>query len=233
MRATLLTICLAVIINTAFSQVKNTANLKAILNGNWITTAYLKELEATLSPHKAQQKTKQALQLFIDIKPANKNSTLTDMWTLHEGGYGFTIYFKPGVKKDTWKTNYVDTDHPGTAFSDIGYEVIEKDTRLVLYHFGKNNKLLDKTYFTKAGTAGIDNDKVLGYEVNKIIFTGSYKLTDSTGNSKTVQFTNNGTVSGFNNFEKYTATTFFLEPKNFHDEINFYQQWQNCNFLCI
>jgi hypothetical protein len=221
MKASLLTICLAVTISNAFSQVKSNSNLKAILTGNWITTAYLKELKATLSPHKAQINTKLALQLFIDIKPADKTSTVTDMWTLHEGGYGFSIYFKPGVKKGTFKTNFVDYDHPGTAFSDIGYEVIEKDTRLVIYHYGKNNKLLDKTYFTKAGAAGILYDQVLDYEVNKTIFTGSYKFTDSTGNSKTIQFTNNGTVTGFNGFEKYSATTFFLAPKNFYDEINF------------
>ena len=127
MKASLLSICLAVTISNTFGQVKSNSNLKAILTGNWITTAYLKELKATLSPHKAQINTKLALQLFIDIKPADKTSTVTDMWTLHEGGYGFSIYFKPGVKKGTFKTNFVDYDHPGTAFSDIGYEVIEKE----------------------------------------------------------------------------------------------------------
>lgn len=221
MRALLLAICLSVTICDTFSQVNNTANLKAKLNGNWITTEYLKELQTTLSPHKAQQNTKQAFQLFVDIKPGDKKTTLTDMWTLHEGGMGFTIYFKPGIKKDTWKTNYADMDHPGTAFSDIGYEMVENATRLVIYHYGKNNKLLAKTYFTKAGAPGVNYDQVLNYEVNKTIFSGSYKFTDSAGSSKTIQFINNGTVTGFKDFQKYYATSFFLDQKTFYDEINF------------
>lgn len=221
MRVLFFTICLAVTITNSFCQVTNAANPKAILNGKWISTAYLKELQTTLSPHKAQLNAKQAFQLFIDVKPSDKQSTLTDMWTLHEGGYGFTIYFKPGIKKGSWKTNYADTDHPGTAFSDIGYELTGKDTRLVLYHYGKNNKLLDKTYFTRAGAAGIDNDQLLGYEVNRIIFSGSYRFTDSAANNQKVKFTNNGIVTGVKDFQHYNATTFFMEEKNFYDELSF------------
>lgn len=221
MKVSFLAMFLTLTMATAFCQVKDTANPKAILNGKWITTDYVKELRSTLSPHQAQLKAKAAYQLFIDIKPSDKNSTLTDMWTLHEGGLGFTIYFKPGVKKDTWKTGYTDADHPGTAFSDIGYEVAGKDTRLVLYHYSKKNKLTGKTYFTKAGMAGMHNDRVLGYEVNKIIFSGSYRFTDSTGKIQKVKFTNNGTVTGLRGFQKYDATSFFMEQKNFYDEINF------------
>jgi hypothetical protein len=70
------------------------------LNGKWISTKYLETLAATKSPLKAlEANDNEMMQLFVNNRDVKNSSTYADGRTLHEGGYGFTIFFKPASKR--------------------------------------------------------------------------------------------------------------------------------------
>ena len=82
------------------------------------------------------------------------NSFELDGWTLNEGGSGFKINLKPGVKRGTWKTNLKDYYNNAVSFIDVGLSIDTKDTMLVLYHYSKNYKewVLNKVLQQKSVT---------------------------------------------------------------------------------
>jgi hypothetical protein len=209
-----------------FAQPKKNSNpasgFKAVLNGKWISTKYLETLAATKSPLKAQEAGNAMMQLFVNSKEVKNNSIYADGWTLHEGGYGFIISFKPGIKKNTFKTDYNDPDKTAVVHTDIGFDIKGKDSSLILYHYSAGKKLLGTTTFKKTGApANIANEQFLAFVVNKTLFTGSYTGTDSAGNTLQVSCTNDGRISGLRGFAKYNAVTDILQSGegDYYDEM--------------
>ena len=61
---------------------------------------------------------------------------------------------------------------------------------------------------------------------------GTYKTVDSSGQTRTLNFSNDGIVTGLPNFKKYYVLTDFVAgPKNNLDEICFDIQTNNQRFL--
>jgi hypothetical protein len=192
------------------AQLKKTnTNTTAIhfLNGNWISTNYIEELKKTKSPLQAAKIG--IYQLFINSNAMQNNSLVTDMWTINEGAYGFTIYLKAGIKKKTWQTNWKLHPNKEVINTDIGLQLNGNDTTLVLYHYTKAKKLIEQTIFIKPNTpTDIDKNNFLAYQVNATLITGKYTVTDSVGRVLGATFSSNSGISGFDDFTRYYIVHF-------------------------
>jgi hypothetical protein len=208
---------------TTMGQPKKASNLvadfKTAVDGKWVLASYLDNLAKTKSPLKAQALAgSNVMQLFVDAKRIADKAIYADGWSLHEGGLGFSIHLSPGVKKNTFKTDYRNPDKPGFAFSDIGYEKKEKDFFLVLYHYSKARKLLASTRFIKPDVpAAVSVEKFLGVVVNKTLFAGKYTGTDYLGNTVTPVLTNDGAIRGLPQCTQYEVATFTLETDEWNN----------------
>ena len=198
------------------------ARFKAIGNGHWIAQPYIQSLQKTKSLANTQKTENKLIQLILPNDGFKDNSIEVDGWTLNEGGLGFTISLKPGIKKNTWKTNAKDYDNAAVSFTDIGYTMLKKDTMLVLYHYSKAKKLLGIINFIKSNNAFSFSEETgyLLFQVNKALFAGTW-------NSKgmNVQFTNDGNIDGFNDAVHYEVEFYAPNPvkqgNKMYDEVTF------------
>lgn len=193
------------------AQTKTVAmvQFKAMSNAVFISQPYIQTLQKTKSSAITQATENKLIQIFFLADGIKNNSIELDGWTLNEGGYGFTIYFKPGFKNGTWKTNAKDYYNAAVSSIDIGFSFGKKDTVLVLYHYSKAKKLLSRTNFLKSNatfsTGGYSG--YLHYQVNKTLLAGKW-----TGNDMNVEFNCEGKVNGFNDAVKYEMELFTIKP---------------------
>ena len=198
------------------------AGFKAISNGHWIALPYIQSLQKTKSPVKTQQTENKLVQIIFPDHGFKDNSIEVDGWSLHEGGLGFIISLKPGIRKGTWKTNAKEYDNAAVSFTDIGYRIMKNDSMLVLYHYSKANKLLGTTKFIKSSNAFSSSPETgyLHFQVNRILFTGTWG-----DNEMAVKFTNEGNVQGFNDAVHYEldcdAPDPFKQGNNIYDKVTF------------
>ena len=193
------------------AQTKNAAlvQFNSLSKAVFISQPYLQSLLKTKSPAKTQTTENKLIQLFFPADIIKGNSFELDGWTLNEGGSGFKINLKPGVKRGTWKTNLKDYYNNAVSFIDVGLSIDTKDTMLVLYHYSKTKKLLDRTNFVKANDAFTTGGEsgYLKYQINKTLLTGKWTFRDME-----VEFTNEGTVNGFDDATKYEIYDYTLFP---------------------
>ncbi len=72
------------------------------------------------------------------------------------------------------------------------------------------------------------SESALQYMVNKTLFLGNYKTVDSSGQTLTLNFSNDGIVTGLPNYKKYYVLTDFVAgPENNLDEVCFDIQTDN------
>ncbi|HVA97868.1 MAG TPA: hypothetical protein VNG53_03155, partial [Bacteroidia bacterium] len=110
-------------------------------------------------------------------------------------------------------------------FYELGYNISTKDTTLIIYHYNKNKKLLGQLEYKKAPKS---IESALQYMVNKTLFSGNYKTIDSSGQTLTLNFSNDGIVTGLPNYKKYYVITDFVAgPENNLDEVCFDIQTDN------
>ena len=198
------------------------ARFKVLGNGHWIAQPYIQSLQKTKSPIKTEQTENKLIQLIFPDDGFKDNSIEVDGWTLNEGGLGFTISLKPGIKKDTWKTNAKNYDNADVGFMDIGFSIVKKDTMLLLYKYSKAKKLLGIINYIKSSNAFSSSEETgyLHFQVNKALFAGTW-------NSKgmNVQFTNDGSVDGFNDAVHYEVEFYAPNPvkqgNKMYDEVTF------------
>jgi len=193
-----------------------------IFNGVWVMTDYIKSIEATKSPLKSADKLDGVVTMIIDIKNQIDSFYVGVSWNNHEG-YNFTTYSNSGNKENSLKTNLEDYENKSNYY-ELGYENISNQTFLVLYHYNKDNKLLEKKLFSKVVDNQTDNDAGWGlqYIVNEKLFQGNYTLIDSIDNKTNVSFKNDGTLVGMPNFKSYYVFTDFMGgPRTILDGISF------------
>ena len=180
-----------------------------ILNGVWVLTDYIKAIEQTKSPLNAADKLQGVVTMIIGTEIGNDSIEVGASWNNHEG-YNFTTYFIAGRNKNSLKTNIPDYDDKSN-FYELGYETINNQTFLFLYHYNKANQLIDKNQFTKVADKQQDNDAAWGlqYVVNEKLFSGHYQLLDSVNPSLSVKFNNDGSLTGFKDFETFSISTDF------------------------
>lgn len=185
-------------------------NFIPILNGVWVLTDYIKAIEQTKSPLKAADKLQGVVTMIIDAGIKSDSIVVGASWNNHEG-YNFTAYFNTGQNLNSLKTNILDYDEK-TNYYELGYETKNNETFLVLYHYNKANKLIDKKGFTKVADKQQDNDAAWGlqYIVNAKLFSGNYLLIDSTNSSTKINLKSDGSLTGYPDFKSYYVFTDFM-----------------------
>jgi len=196
---------------------------KPIIDGIWVEPTYIDNLSKTKSPSKSRAVLASMVELDIDTNKITGDSLEVGAPGIHEGT-SFIVYFRHGTKETSLPANIVDYDTK-TNFYELGYEKLNKDIVLVIYHFDKNKKLLGETKYTKVPK---NSEGALQYMVNKTLFSGIYDASDTAGNKMKIQFRDDGLVKGVSNFKKYyVLTDFAAGPENKLDEVCFDIQTQN------
>jgi hypothetical protein len=195
----------------------------SIFNGSWVYKDYLEDISKTKSPTKSQHSLATIVELDIDSSKIMADSLEVGAPGIHEGG-SFFVYFKSGNSNKSFPTSIVDYDAE-TNFYELSYSITNKDTELVISHYNKNKKLLDENRYRRI--TGNKEDP-LQFMVNKLLFSGTYLITDTTGISINIRFTNDGEVTGLPGFEKYyILTDYVAEDKNSPDQVCFDIQTKN------
>jgi len=136
----------------------------------------------------------------------------------------FMLYSKTGRISTSLKTALPDYDLESN-FYELGYSMQGKVTTLILYHYNKSRKIIDKTSYTKVANKATDTtDAAWGiqYITNAKVMNGTYITRDSLGNRLKVKFDSEGRMSGLYNFSSFLINTdFVVSYQNNLDEIIF------------
>jgi hypothetical protein len=193
-------------------------NWKRALHGVWAPAGYVRVIKQTKSPFEASKTLDGISELSIDTTGISADSLFVGVgWNNHEGS-NFYMRLTRGESNNSLPISQSDYDNPAN-FYELAYEVTVTDTFLVLYHFDKGKKLLDKSRFSRVTyeSASI-SDGLQGY-VNSVLISGKYKLS---GDRQTVEFNNAGIVTGLGHFKKYfIQTDFVITMDNDADNIIF------------
>ncbi|QHL89069.1 hypothetical protein GU926_17195 [Nibribacter ruber] len=181
------------------------------IKGVWVKADYIAEVRKTKSPLAAFAKVGEISTVLIDPSKAVGDS-LEVGFSLgnHEGG-SFQLLFRPGSRQKFLQTNYPDYEHTGQA-KELGFQVVGKDTFLLIETLNKNKELLRSDKYVKAFTSQSEEDDAssgLDYLVRKNLIAGTYGYRDIKGKSMKVDFTSSGGVKGFPGFKSYTVITDF------------------------
>ncbi|MBE0662366.1 MAG: hypothetical protein IH597_07855 [Bacteroidales bacterium] len=197
-------------------------NFISILNGVWVLTDYINEIEKTKSPLKSSDRLEGVVTMVIDATFQSDSIDIGVSWNNHEG-FNFMAFFESGQETTNLKTNLPDFDVK-TNYFELGYEKINNKVLLALYRYNSSDKLIDKRMFAKVSDKQNSDDAAWGlqYMVNEKLFSGDYLLLDSTNNWTKVTLKSDGTITGYSGFKTYNVATDFLGgPKTILDEIFF------------
>lgn len=185
---------------------KSIANLKGV----WVLTEYIDEIEKTKSPLKSADKLKGVVSMIIDGSIKDNGMEVVTSWNNHEG-FSFITYLEAGHTENSLKTNIPDYEDKSNYY-EIGYETINNEIFSFIYHYDKENKLLDKKQFTKVAETQKDNDvsAALQQVVNEKIFAGNYTLVDNNNLKTQISLKSDGTLIGSSSFKTYFVYTDFL-----------------------
>ena len=205
-----------------------------VFNGVWVLTDYIKSIESTKSPLKSAEKFDGVVTIIIDIKNQVDSAFVGVSRNNHEGD-NFTVYSITGNLENSLKSNLIDYEN-NSNYYELGHENISNQTYLALYHYNKDNKLIDKKLFSKVADKQSDNDAGWGlqYIVNEKLFKGDYTLIDSSDNKTNVSFKNNGIMNGMPGFNSYYVFTDFMGgPETILDGIAFKASERNSTWYAF
>lgn len=196
---------------------------KPIMQGSWIKSDYITDLSQTKSPYISSKKLTNAVALEIELNEVQDDSVKVGVSLNNHEGTEFTLFFKQGHKPNSLKTNWVDYK-VSSNFYELGYQITGGDTSLFLYHYNKNNHIIDSVKYTRVLAKQKDNDLGYGitYITNKLLISGNYELIEDNGATSKISFNNEGKVSGFPDYETYYVNTDFVAgPQNDLDQFSF------------
>ena len=184
-------------------------NFVPTLTGSWLMTDYMTEIEKTKSALKSAGKLQDVVEMITDGKTTNDTLEVNVSFNNHEGD-GFMLMNAVGQTPNSYKTDLADTEI-STNFYELGYELLNKDTFMFLYHYDSGNKLLDKRQFSRSVYNPIDSNRAGGiqYFVNDKLLAGKYTCMDANNKQYKVQFLPDGTVTGFPDVTTYFIFTDF------------------------
>jgi len=183
-------------------------DFNSFYKGVWVLTDYIEEIKKTKSTLKSANKLKDITTLIIKQEMKGDSVEIGISLNNHEGD-SFIAYFSDGKKKNSIKTNIKDYETKSNYF-ELGYEIIGKDTFLIIYHYDKTNKLIGKKQFTKVLDKQSDKVDALQYFVNKTLIAGNYLLIDSLGSKMKVTFGIDESLKGFYDFKTYYYCTDYM-----------------------
>lgn len=205
------------------ASVNQAAGIKFVINGYWYEPTYIADLQITKSPFQSRGSLATMVEIDIDTSQAIGDTLEVGAPSVHEGTI-FRIIFSPGLKPNSVQTDIIDYDTKSN-FYELGYSISAKDTTLIIYHYDKNKNQLGQMEYKRAPKS---SESALQYMVNKTLFAGNYNAFDSSGQILTLNFSNDGLVSGLPNYKKYyVLTDFVAEPENSLDEVCFDIQTAN------
>jgi hypothetical protein len=192
-------------------------NFLPIINGIWVLTDYINEIEKTKSPIKSRHKLDGIVTMVIDAKNQSDSIKVGASWNNHEG-YEFVVYFQTGQNSHSLKTDISNYYDYLTSY-ELGYETINNEDYLFLYRYNNKNELIGKMQFSKVANHQQNNDAAWGlqYIVNKILLSGEFLLIDSANIKTQIKFNNDGSLIGFQNFDAYYIITDYLGDPVFLD----------------
>lgn len=196
---------------------------KPFLHGVWVQADYLDDIEKTRSPIKSGKKLTFITEIIIDTSDISADSLIAGIALGNHEGSNMILYFKTGKNSNSLITNIRGFENESDSY-DLGYEISKSDTGLIIYHFDKNQKLLDKIEYIKVDEVahGSNYEEGFQYMVNKKLMAGSYKVIDTTGIERSVQLTNEGIIDGLPGFKTYyVITDFVASPQDSIDQICF------------
>ncbi len=181
-----------------------------IFNGVWVLTDYIEAIEQTKSPLKSASILQGVVAMTIDATTKYDSIDVGASMNNHEG-YNFSVYFKNGQTPSSLKTN-IPNYEVESNFYDLGYETINNQDFLFLYHYNTKNELIDKQKFTKVGENQKDKDLDLGIQfiVNEKLFSGKHLLIDNKKVVTKVVLNSDGSLTGHSDFKTYYVFTDFL-----------------------
>ncbi len=184
-------------------------NFVPTLTGSWLMTDYMTEIEKTKSALKSAGKLQDVVEMITDGKTTNDTLEVNVSFNNHEGD-GFMLMNAPGQTPNSYKTDLADNEI-STNFYELGYELLNKDTFMFLYHYDSGNKLLDKRQFSRSVYNPTDVNRAGGiqYFVNDKLLAGNYTCMDANNKQYKVQFLPDGTVTGFPDVTTYFIFTDF------------------------
>lgn len=190
-----------------------------VIEGTWLNDGYYHAIVETKSPYKAYEKVGFYTGLVVDKQWADSVSVNANLGN-HEGT-NFIAYYRPGLTANALPTDLKSPDEM-VAFTELGYELNDKDTSLVLYFYNSNNAVYNQVKFRKIYPNSSVKDIAFGveYTINNLL-TGKFTYTDKAGQFKTVEFTRNGKVTGFENMNTYSISYDFGDDGYAGDRINF------------
>ena len=209
-------------------------NFKPILKGVWVLTEYINEIYRTKSPLKSADKLQNVVTMIIDGINQSDTIDVGASCNNHEG-YNFTTYFITGQNQNQLRTNILDYDNKSN-FYELGYETINKETFLYLYHYNKTNLLIDKKQFSKVAETQPDNDAAWGLQfiVNEKLFSGNFLLVDSTNSTRKIHLKSDGSLTGHSDFKTYYVITDFIGgPETILDGIVFNLNEKNAKWFAF
>lgn len=196
---------------------------KPFLHGVWVQADYLDDIEKTKSPVKSGEKLTFITEIIIDTSGISSDSLLAGMALGNHEASDLILYFKQGKTTTSLITNISGFENESDSY-DLGYEISDNDTVLIIYHYDKNQKLLDKIKYIKSDEVAQSNNFEDGFQymVNKKLMAGSYKVIDTAGIERSVKMSNDGAISGLPGFKTYyVITDFVASPENSTDQICF------------
>jgi len=197
---------------------------KPFIQGVWVKSDYVNDLKNTRSPFASKEKLGGVASLIINLADERTDSTHIGYSLNNHEGSDFVLYFKKGQMETSLKTGLPDYDIKSN-FYELGYSLIGNDTSLVLYHYNKERKIINKIFYTRVALKAEDEtDAAWGitYITNKLLITGKYLAIDTAGTNSSVEFGNDGKVSGFQGYKSfYINTDFAAGPENNVDDIVF------------
>jgi hypothetical protein len=196
---------------------------KSILHGAWVKTDYIEEIKNTKSPYLSKEKLWGTTAFVIDSMQIMGDSLSVSASLNNHEGDSFVIYFKGNKVLNSFKINKLDNEIPSN-FYELNYDISQKDTTLSILHYDKNQKLLDKTLYTKIKLNDAQKEATDGIQtmINRSLFVGEYQITDTGGKNLAIKLTEDGKILGLNNFKSYEIMSdFVVEMENNLDQICF------------
>jgi hypothetical protein len=187
-----------------------------IINGGWIPSDYIEDLKKTKSPWKSWQDIGESGDLLsINSKEIKGDSLVIAVGNGGAGPDEFTLFFKKG--KILNSIIMIESLRYDTLNRYLAYEITRHDTNLILYICNRaGTKIVNQRKYERA------KDEYTGYDTipsmsgsssayfhNKLLVSGKYSYTDSSGKKHNAQFSDFGKVSGIGNFKTYYVLDVF------------------------
>ena len=199
------------------------ATIKKIIDGKWYETAYIADVQKTKSPFASRTALATIVELDIDVSQTVGDTLKVGAPSIHEGA-SFKIVFRPGLAPNSVRTDIIDPKAK-LNFAELGYNISDKDTTLIMYRYNQNKKLISKKSYKKAPK---NAESAVQYMVNKTLFAGNYKMEENYTEQPKITFSSNGVVTGLPNFKTYyLVTDFVAEPDIRFDTVCFDIQTSN------